>query len=242
MVQVFGEVAALYDEVRPGYPEEVRQAILDYGGRPTGIVELGAGTGKGTELLVAYGEPVVALEPDPRMAALLRAKFPQVEVVETTFEEWSPPARRPSLVACALAWHWMDVATRNRRSFDTLAPGGTLAIFGHKYGYADPAQEQAITDVFHRVDPTVADRADHWVRDDVAGAGLWSDVEECLFTTYPDFSTQRYLELVQTFSPFRRHTPDEQRRTLDGLRAAVDSFGGSVTLALHTSLVLARKN
>ncbi|WP_250027611.1 class I SAM-dependent methyltransferase [Paractinoplanes maris] len=237
MGQLFGEVAALYDEVRPGYPDEVRQAILDYGGPPTGIVELGAGTGKGTELLVAYG-PVTALEPDPRMAAVLRAKFPQVDVVVTTFEEWTPPDRRPSLIACALAWHWMDPQTRNRRAFDALAPGGTLAVFGHKYAYADPGQAKAISDVLRGVDPTVADRAEHWVRDDVLAAGLWSGVDERRFTTYPILAKQRYLELMQTFSPFRRHPPDEQRRTLEGLDAALD---GSVHLELRTSLVLARK-
>ena len=122
MAQVFGEVAALYDDVRPGYPDGVRRGILDYGGPPDGIVELGAGTGKGTELLVGFGAWLTALEPDPRMAAVLRTKFPQVDVVEAPFEQWSPPERRPELVACALAWHWMDAATRNRRAFDTLAP------------------------------------------------------------------------------------------------------------------------
>ena len=71
MVRVFGEVAALYDDVRPGYPDQVRQAILDYGGPPVSIVELGAGTGKGTELLAAFDCPITALEPDPRMAVFL---------------------------------------------------------------------------------------------------------------------------------------------------------------------------
>ncbi|MCY1140694.1 class I SAM-dependent methyltransferase [Actinoplanes sp. Pm04-4] len=241
MAQVFGEVAALYDDVRPGYPDAVRQAILDYGGPIGSIAELGAGTGKGTELLVAYGKPLVALEPDPRMAAVLRAKFPQVEVLETTFEQWTPPARKPDLIACALAWHWMDAATRNQRAFDALAPGGTLAVFGHKYGYAEPGEEQAIGDVLRAVDPTVVERAEHWVRDGVLASGLWSDVEERRFTTYVMFSKSRYLELMRTFSPFRRHTPDEQRRTLDGLDAAIDGFGGSVHLELRTSLVLARR-
>ena len=241
MAQVFGEVAALYDDVRPGYPDGVRRGILDYGGPPDGIVELGAGTGKGTELLVGFGAWLTALEPDPRMAAVLRTKFPRVDVVEAPFEQWSPPERRPGLVACALAWHWMDAATRNRRAFDTLAPGGALAVFGHKYAYADPAQDRAIGDVLRSIDATVVDRADHWVRDDVVASGVWSDVEERRFTSYPVLPKQRYLELMQTFAPFRRHTADEQRRTLEGLDAAIDGFGGTVNLELRTSLVLARR-
>ncbi len=238
MARIFGEVAALYDDVRPGYPDDIRRWILDFAGPPTAIVELGAGTGKGTELLAAMAAPLTALEPDPRMAAVLRAKFPQVSVVETTFEGWSPPAGKPDLIACAMAWHWMEPATRQRRAYEALAPGGTLALFQHKYAYADESQARAISDVLTRIDPTVADRGDHWVRDEVLAAGLWRDVEERRIDTYPVFSKQRYLELMQTFSPFLRHTPDDQRRTLDGLGAALD---GSVTLELRTSLVLARR-
>ncbi|MGK5679136.1 class I SAM-dependent methyltransferase [Actinoplanes sp. URMC 104] len=241
MVRVFGEVADLYDEVRPGYSDEVRQAIGDYAGTPSSIVELGAGTGKGTELLLAFGRPLTAIEPDPRMAAVLRAKFPQVEVLETTFEQWRPPAVKPDLIGCAMAWHWMPAESRNAKAYEALENGGTLALFQHKYGYADPAQEQAITDVLTRVDPCVVGRADHWVRDDVLAAGLWSGVVERTLTSYPVFSTRRYLQLLRTFSPFLRHSAEDQRRALDGCAAAIDGFGGSITLALRTSLVLARK-
>lgn len=240
MAQVFGEVAALYDDVRPGYPQAVREMIEDYGGAPGSVVELGAGTGKGTELLVGLGAPLTALEPDPRMAAVLRAKFPEVEVLETTFEGWTPYGET-GLIACAMAWHWMDAATRNRKAFDHLAPGGTLAVFQHKFAYADRAQEQAITDVLTAIDPKMSDRGDHWVRDDVAAAGVWVDVEEHRIITYPVYPKRRYLALLRTFSPFLRRTPDQQRRALEGIGAALDSFGGSVTLELRTSLVLGRK-
>jgi len=80
------------------------------------------------------------------------------------------------------------------------------------------------------------------MRDDVLGAGVWADVEECRFIAYPVFPKRRYVELMQTFSPFRRHTPDKQQRALDGLGALLDDFGGSIMLELRTCLVLARKS
>ena len=53
MTQIFGEVASMYDDVRPAYPDQVLDAITEYhGGAPASVVDLGAGTGKGTELLV----------------------------------------------------------------------------------------------------------------------------------------------------------------------------------------------
>jgi SAM-dependent methyltransferase len=238
MTRIFGQVATMYDDVRPGYPDEILDAVVEHhGGVPASIAEPGAGTGKGTELLVRLPAAITCIEPDPGMAAVLAAKFPQVTVLTTTFEEWSPPPGGVDLIACALAWHWLDPQTRGRRARDALAPGGTLAVFGHKYGYADPAVRAAIDGVFRSIDPTVADRDDHWLRDDIHASGAFAQVEERVWHTYPIFSRERYLRLVQTFSPFRVRSPEQQRAALDGLAAALDD---TLTLDLTTTLVMAR--
>src|SRR5215469_13086922 len=62
----FGSQAAAYDTYRPTYPA----AFVDWAlaTRPdTGlpVVDLGAGTGKLTEGLLAAGAEVIAVEPDP---------------------------------------------------------------------------------------------------------------------------------------------------------------------------------
>ncbi|MEV6488586.1 class I SAM-dependent methyltransferase [Actinoplanes sp. NPDC051633] len=238
MTRIFGEVAELYDDVRPGYPIEVLDAVVQFhGGHLRAAADLGAGTGKATELLVRLGVPVTCVEPDPRMAGVLAAKFPQVEVVNSTYEEWTPPAGGLDLVICALAWHWLDEKTRNARTRDALAPGGVLAVFAHKYGYADPAVDKAIGEVLTSVDPTVQQRAEHWLLEDVEGSGAWSEVDERIWHTYPEFSKERYLQLVQTFSPFRRHPPEQRQAALDGLDKVLDD---TLTLDLTTTLVLAR--
>jgi SAM-dependent methyltransferase len=236
---VFGEVASTYDDVRPGYPDAVRATILDHlGRRPTRVVELGAGTGKATGLLLGLGAPLTAVEPDPRMAAVLSANFPGTEVVKATFEQWQAPPGGVDLIACATAWHWMDPATRHQRARDALAPGGVLAIFYHRYNYADPAQSAAIDELLMRIDPTVPDKDEHWALDDVLAAGVWPAVVEHRFHEHPVFDKRRYLALMQTFSPFRRHSPELQRATLAGLGEILDDFGGSVVLELRTTLVI----
>ena len=105
MSRVFGEVAALYDDLRPGYPEELLDTLKAcHGGVPASAADLGAGTGKSTELLLKWGVPVIAVEPDPRMAEILARKFPAAEVVNATFEQWSPPPGGVGLIGCATAW------------------------------------------------------------------------------------------------------------------------------------------
>jgi hypothetical protein len=242
MTRAFGEVAAMYDDVRPGYPDDIPAAVVAYhGGVPERIVEVGAGTGKGTGTLLGIGAPITCIEPDARMAAVLREKFPGVRVEHSTFEQWTAPPGGVPLIACARAWHWLDEATRHRRAHDALTPGGTLAAFGHKYGYADPAHADAVTGAIHAVEPGVQDRGDTWLVDDIAGSGVFADVQATVWHRPLELSTERYLQLFQTFGPFRKRTPEQQTEVLERLGAVVDGLGGSIVLRLRTTLVLARR-
>lgn len=242
MATLFGSVALEYEDVRPGYPPSLASAIAEYaGGPPSRIVEVGAGTGKGTEVLALLGVPLTCVEPDARMAGVLGAKFPQAEVVVSSFEQWTPPPGGVPMVACALAWHWLDAQTRNQRVFDILCPGGTLAVFGHQYGFADPAGQAAIDTAFASLGESDHDKPESWFHDDIANSGLWTDVLTQRFVSQVDFTTERYLLLHQTFSPFLRRTPDGQAQVLDVLRHAVDGLGGVIHTELRTTLVLARR-
>ncbi len=243
MSRVFGEVAALYDDIRPGYPEEVPETLVAYhGGVPASVADLGAGTGKNTELLLRLGVPVIAVEPDPRMAEVLARKFPAVEVVNAAFEQWSPPPGGVGLIGCATAWHWMDPATRARRVHAALAPGGTVAISHNRHGYAEPRQQQAIDGIMQAIDSarTVDDRPVDWARADLERSGLFTDLEVHEWHRHPVFSKEQYLRLVRTFSTFRGHSPADQRLVESNLGAAIDGWGGTLRLDLHTVLVLGR--
>ncbi|MBQ1068082.1 class I SAM-dependent methyltransferase [Micromonospora chalcea] len=111
-MKLFGTVADLYERARPGYPPEIAESILAYhGGTPASVVEVGAGTGKGTEVLARLGAPLTCVEPDALMAARLAERFPDARIEATTFERWSPPAGGVDVLACAMAWHWLDAAT-----------------------------------------------------------------------------------------------------------------------------------
>src|ERR1700677_159307 len=71
----FGSVAAHYDKYRPGPPLVAVDWILS--SEPTGtIIDLGAGTGALTRLLVDRAEQVVAIEPDDRMRSVLVEEVP----------------------------------------------------------------------------------------------------------------------------------------------------------------------
>jgi SAM-dependent methyltransferase len=76
-------------------------------------------------------DPCVEIEAD--LAAVGRqnlAGFPDVEVIEVSFETWQPPGGATfDLVFAATAWHWIDPAVKYRRAWELLRPGGHLAFW-----------------------------------------------------------------------------------------------------------------
>jgi trans-aconitate methyltransferase len=240
-MNLFGQVADQYETARPGYPPEIAEAIVAFhGGTPASVVEVGAGTGKGTEVLARIGAPLTCIEPDPQMAARLAGRFPDVTVEAVTFEQWTPPAGGAGVLACAMAWHWLDPATRNTRARQALAPGGTLAIFGHRYDYADDDQGAAIQAALRSLDSTVQERPADWFHQDVRANGKFAEVHREVFRRALPLTKDQYLALVRTFGPYLSRPAEQQRLGLAVLDRLVDDFGGTVVLDLRTTLVLGR--
>jgi SAM-dependent methyltransferase len=243
---VFGEVAGEYEDVRAGYADDLVTAVFDYvGAIPARVVEVGAGTGKGTEPFAARGVPVTCIEPDPAMAAVLSGRFPDAEVVVSRFEDWTPPPGGVPLLVCAQAWHWVDEASRLALAHAALAPGGVLALFGHRYGAGDPPMEAAINKAYAREAPELLDPPQHsrgpradWMTTELSASPLFTGVTQRTFQRIELYPTERYIRLLNTFSAHRMLPGDRRARLFEGVAEAVDAHGGVVSVDLCTVLAL----
>jgi SAM-dependent methyltransferase len=246
MSTVFGEVAELYDAVRPDHPQEIAGLVLSYAGpTPRSAAEIGAGTGKGTALFAGRGFPITCLEPDPRMAVRLHERLPDADltVVETAFEDWEPPSPGVDLLYAFLAWHWLRPDTRASLAVNALAPGGTLAIIGRKTVIVDESLSAAIRgmlDSFPEATPDRPPLPEYAVPELLAEPSL-SDVRTWTVSQSRDYDTEGFLSLQQTFSPFRTRAPEIREATARGLRTLIDDAGGTVPTRLDTYVVLAHR-
>jgi SAM-dependent methyltransferase len=104
----FSNSAPTYARGRPEYPEELLAWLQrDIGlGPTTTVIDLGAGTGKFTRLLVRTGANVVAVEPVDAMRAELAVGMPGVHAIAGTAQAMNLPDGSSDAVVCAQAFHW----------------------------------------------------------------------------------------------------------------------------------------
>jgi ubiquinone/menaquinone biosynthesis C-methylase UbiE len=122
--------AADYDRARPSYPAEAVAHIVGHGGIGPGrrVLDLAAGTGKLTRLLVPTGAEVVAVEPMASMRDRLVASLPGIEVHDGTAEAVPLPDSSVDAVTVAQAFHWFDPPIALAEIRRVLRPGGHLFL------------------------------------------------------------------------------------------------------------------
>ncbi|NUP58948.1 MAG: methyltransferase domain-containing protein [Pseudarthrobacter sp.] len=124
--QSFQDGGKHYQRVRPGYPAESARWLLPENARD--VLDVGAGTGKFTALLLDMGLQVTALDPSADMLAQLEAHCPAATAVAGTAEATGLPAARFDVVTVAQAWHWCDPLVASTELARVLRPQGTLGL------------------------------------------------------------------------------------------------------------------
>jgi SAM-dependent methyltransferase len=115
-----------YERGRPGWPAEALD-VAELGPQAT-VLELGAGTGKLTRLLVARFGRATAVEPDPDMRRVLCAVCPAAEIHAGRAEAIPLAGASVDAVFVAEAFQWFDVERALAEIARVLRPQGALVL------------------------------------------------------------------------------------------------------------------
>jgi SAM-dependent methyltransferase len=193
----FGAGARAYQRFRPTFPPEA--VVWGLGGRPLVVVELGAGTGLMTQVLVRTGHQVVAVEPDERMRAELHTRVGAAADVRPGSAE-SIPLHDGAVDAAVAAesFHWFDQPAALLEMARVVRPRGALMIVWNVPDKEAPWVRE-LSQVLARIDP-----GSDYDGGSIPEVGPWFvDVEEKAFTHVQQLTAQELVGLVGTYSYVR---------------------------------------
>jgi len=231
----FEGVADQYERGRPDYPAEAVSCLLAALaiGPDTTVVDLAAGTGKLTRLLVPTGARVVAVEPVAGMRRVLAATVPGAEVADGTAEHM--PLADATADACTVgqAFHWFRGEEALAEIHRVLRPGGRLGLVWNRRDLSQPLQARLdrVIDRYRGDTPTLATGG--W-RDAFSASSVFGPMTEEHFAMEQVLDEDGLVDRVLSVS-FVAGLPESVRRdVVDELRVIARDHGGVVTLAYVT--------
>lgn len=216
----FGAHADAYERARPAWPEEAARWLLPDGARL--VVELGAGTGKLTRAVTALGVRVVAVEPDPRMLAVLREQG--LDGVEGTAEAIPLGRGEADGVIAGSSFHWFELDEALPEIHRALRPGGRLG-FGWNHRDVRHPTIAAMQEIVYSSRPsrqTSGWQRRKWPRA-VTEGGLFADVEHALFEHVHELPRDALEDHLLSYSGLAALAEDARRREFAAVAEILES-------------------
>jgi SAM-dependent methyltransferase len=208
----FDRAADEYERTRPDYPD----AVLEFVPVDTDatVLDLGAGTGKLTRVLVRRYARVIAVEPLDGMRAILERVVPEAEAVRGRAEEIPLPDASIDAVFAGQAFHWFANETALGEIARVLRPGGVICLVWNSPDESRPTPlPQPYVDYLDEL------RAERSVLDEtpfaeVIGRGPFGEVREAGVTHDHVLDRQGLLDNARSVSWIASRPHDEHERVL----------------------------
>lgn len=253
----FDVFAETYHSVRPRYPAQLYEDIRELCGigKESRLLEIGAGSGIATVELAKLGGRVVAIEPGSHLAAITRkqtAGFPNVEVLEETFESFKSPDRFDVILAFT-AYHWIDQGIGYQKVRDILDDAGSLVLVWNSFFLSDSAVTIEVNRAYHEylpdaypdestveeVNEGVLSKLHRREQEVVQNPILYTVGIRKYYTAY-NYNAETYPKFLNTF-PKIVEVPEEKRQKFFARISEIVGKHGTIIVPVLTTLIVCKK-
>jgi SAM-dependent methyltransferase len=235
----FAASADRYERGRPDYPAAAIDALAARCGLRPGrtVLDLGAGTGKLTRMLVPTGAAVLAVEPVPEMRAELERRVRGVAVLGGTAERIPLADRYVDAVAVGQAFHWFDADAALREIHRVLKPAGGMALIWNARDERD-ALQVALSEIIDPLEGDTPRRKQRNWKTLLADSGLFERTERLLFEHVQLLDEQGVVDRVTSISFIAAASPAVRADVEARVRALVAETAAPIRLPYMTELYL----
>ncbi len=251
----YSEVAEAYNQVRPRYPQELICRAVEVAQLPSDaiVLEVGCGPGIATIAFAQLGFSMVCLEPSQEACCLARqncAQCPNVEITNTTFEEWKLETERFHAVLAATAWHWVPPEIGYPKAAAALQENSSLILLWNMTPQLPYDVYQALHEVYQTQAPSLARYEDRETQEkilrgigqNVIDSGYFKNLVSEQLACEVTYSIDDYLTLLNTFSPYMMLYPQKREALFEGLREVLErSYPSSIQLSYLSAFHIAQK-
>jgi SAM-dependent methyltransferase len=218
----FTAAADLYERARPSYPREAVEWLAERVDLRPGrtVVDVGAGTGKLTRLLVPTGARVVAVEPLPAMLERLVDAAPDAEAILGTAEQLPIPDDSADVITVAQALHWFDQKLALPEFRRVLRADGRVALVWNSRDLEDPLQASLGRLLEPARNRVPAQRDTVW-REPFERSPLFGPLEVRRFAFSQQFTADDLADRVGSTSFVAAMAPAEREELLASVRELV---------------------
>jgi SAM-dependent methyltransferase len=252
--RAFGADPGGYHAARPAYPDWVFDFLCERCGLAPHTVtfEVGPGTGTATRRLLELGaRPLVAVEPDDRLAAFLQetVRDEALTVVLSTFEDALLPETSFDLGLSATAFHWLDEDLALKKVAKLLRRSGWWAMVWNTFGdqhRPDPFHEATKSLLDGPSGPSAGADATPFALDAQARLAALERTHAFDSLDHRTSTWSLILDPDQTVALYATYSnvnirPDREAVLTELGRVARDEFDGRVIRNMVTSLYVARR-
>ena len=252
----YSPAAEAYQQVRPRYPQEVLDRVVEMAqisSRST-LLEVGCGPAIATPAFAALGCQMVCVEPNPdfyHLAQQTCERYPNVELQNCSFEEWELAPQRFDAVLAASSFHWISPEVGYSKAAAALRPGGHLILLWNKE--LQPRYEiyQQLSTVCQTHAPSLNRAYENSVMQaailDELGqmaieSGYFKDIQSGHIEVEVTYSVDQYLMLLNTYSPYLKLETEQKQTLFAGLRKVLEQNGETVQLSYVSAFHIAQPN
>lgn len=252
----YSEVAQAYERTRPRYPAKILARLQEIAQLHSSKVMLEIGTGPGIASVefAKMGIQMICLEPSLaacRLAQQKCAAYPNVQFINTTFEEWELTNQKFDVVVATTSFHWLTPGIRTQKTAAALKEDGLLILLWNTPPQTSNEVYQALTDIYQTYAPeldkyeTLANYQENLGKmgQEVIDSGYFKDLTEEYLISKVNYSIDDYLALLSTLSPYIRLQREQRDDLLNKLRQILQlNFDNQLELTYLSLMQMAHKS
>jgi phospholipid N-methyltransferase len=247
----FDNNSQIYDNVRPGYPEEIYTTISKYKifDANSNILEIGAGNGAASEEIYSkWLSKLVLIEPGTNLCKILSEKFngnKKIAIENITFEKYQNKILFDAVFS-ATAFHWIDSEIKYKKSYGLLKEDGLLILYWNNYGVENNNLSGKIQNTYTKYGGGISDGKSVYEkqmetiekrRNEIEESKYFRVIEHKITVNIIEYDVDGYIKLLKTF-------PDHTkmgRGFFEEIRETILDDGGKIDVRRLTNLEVGKK-